>query len=177
MKISNEIYKLNALKLAPALLGKLLCRNINGQTIKVRISETEAYYGEHDTACHAHHGKTARNEVMFFEGGFLYIYLCYGVHYLMNIVSGEEDFPEAVLIRGAIPVDETLKASSLNGPGKLTKSLLIDKNLNKEDLRISRTIWLEDDGFQAHYVKDKRIGISYATEEYRNKLWRFLLKT
>ena len=176
LRLDSNMYKKDAISLAPELLGKILCRNVDGKIIKVRISETEAYYGAQDTACHAHKGKTARTEVMFFEGGFLYIYLCYGMHYLMNIVSGEKDSPEAVLIRGARPLDNSLKTSDLNGPAKLTKKLSIDKNFNKEDLRTSSRIWLEDDGFKADFSCAKRVGIDYATEEYREKLWRFILK-
>ena len=178
MKLGDDFYKIDAVSLAPKLLGKLLCRNTNGKTIKVRISETEAYFGENDTACHAHKGRTKRTEVMFYKGGFTYVYLCYGIHYMLNIVSGTQDHPEAVLIRATLPVKdyEFLKIKDLNGPGKLTKALNIDKNLNKENLLTSSKIWLEDDGYEPLYVKDKRIGISYASEQDQNKLWRFILK-
>ena len=84
----------------------------------------------------------------------------------MNIVSGPEDFPEAVLIRGV---------EGYNGPGKLTKALSIDRSLNGEDLINSEKMWLEDDGYKAEYTLGKRIGIDYATEEYRNILWRYTI--
>ena len=146
------------------MLGKLLCRKVDGQTVKLRITETEAYYSEEDTACHAHKGRTPRTQTMYLEGGVAYVYLCYGIHSLLNVVTGEKDHPQAVLIRGV---------EGYNGPGKLTKALKIDRSLNGENLIESDRLWLEDDGFTCEYTASKRIGIDYATEEYRNKLWRF----
>jgi DNA-3-methyladenine glycosylase len=141
-----------------------LCSSSGGIVKKVRITETEAYFGESDTACHARRGKTPRTEIMYRRGGYAYIYLCYGIHHLLNIVSGPEGNPEAALIRGGI---------GYNGPGKLTKGMRITTGLNGEDLSVSDRLWLEDDGFIAQIKETKRIGIEYATEEYRNKLWRF----
>jgi len=159
-----EIYKLNAVELAKELIGVMLCRDPGGEIIRLRITETEAYSGEEDTACHASKGKTERTKIMYEAGGHAYIYLCYGIHYLLNIVSGEKDSPQAVLIRGIEGYD---------GPGKLTKALKIDKLLNGENLINSEKLWLEDDAFRYKYTASERIGIDYATEEYRNKLWRF----
>ncbi|MDR3150026.1 MAG: DNA-3-methyladenine glycosylase, partial [Oscillospiraceae bacterium] len=99
MKIPHSFYSRSAEELAPLLLGKLLCRSTDGRVIRYRITETEAYM-PFDSACHAHRGKTKRNAVMFGHGGFAYVYLCYGIHNLLNIVSGEEGSPQAVLIRG-----------------------------------------------------------------------------
>ncbi len=156
--------------MAPSLIGKLLCRRLCDESgeriIKLRITETECYFGEDDTACHAHKGRTERTKVMYREGGVAYVYLCYGIHSLLNIVSGPDDFPEAVLIRGV---------EGYNGPGKLTKFLHIDRSLNGEDLILSNDLWIEDDGYNAEYLTGKRIGIDYATEEYRNILWRYTL--
>lgn len=156
--------------MAPSLIGKLLCRKIcdnsGERVIKLRITETECYFGEDDTACHAHKGKTERTKIMYHSGGVAYVYLCYGIHSLLNIVSGPEDFPEAVLIRGVEGYD---------GPGKLTKALAIDRSLNGEDLIASDRLWIEDDGFSAEFCRAKRIGIDYATEEYRNILWRYTI--
>lgn len=166
-RLQKEIYCKNALELAPLLIGKLLCRKIGNQTLKLRITETECYLGKDDTASHAHKGRTPRNEPMFEKGGITYIYLCYGIHHLLNIVSGEKDSPEAVLIRGV---------EGYNGPGKLTKVLQITKNLNQIDLTKSKEIWLEDDGQTLCYTQSTRIGINYASEEFRNKNWRFLVK-
>lgn len=166
MKIDKNIYKLSSIELAPKLLGKILCRSINGKVLKYRITETEAYYSEQDTACHAHKGKTNRTKIMYEEGGVAYIYLCYGMHWMLNIVSGGKDIPQAVLIRGV---------EGYNGPGKLTKILNITGKLNGENLINSNKIWLEDDNFICKFKSESRIGINYATEEYKNKLWRFIL--
>ena len=159
-------YRKDAVSLAKELLGKLLCRKIGRKIIKLRITETESYYGENDTACHAHKGKTERTSVMYLEGGHSYIYLCYGVHWLLNIVSGKQDFPEAVLIRGV---------EGFNGPGKLTKALSIDKLLNGENLIESKQLWIEDTGEKPLFKAEKRIGIDYASEKDKNRLWRFVL--
>ena len=166
-RLQKDFYTLSALEAAPLLLGKFLCRNINGTIVKYRITETEAYYGTSDTACHAHKCRSARTEIMFGEGGFTYIYLCYGIHYLLNVVTGKADFPQAVLIRGV---------EGCNGPGKLTKALQITKTLACENLILSNQLWIEDDGFVPNYKTTPRIGIAYATEEYRNKLWRFVVE-
>lgn len=171
MKIDKNIYKLTSIELAPKLLGKILCRNINNKILKYKITETEAYYSQYDTACHAHKGKTERTKLMFEEGGIAYIYLCYGIHWMLNIVSGEKNIPQAVLIRGIEGYD---------GPGKLTKFLNINNKLNGENLIISDKIWIENnnnnfDNFVCKFKSTPRIGINYATEEYKNKLWRFVL--
>ena len=168
MKISRKLsvrdYNKDAVTLARYLLGKILCRKAGRKVLKLRITETEAYYGEDDTACHAHKGKTERTAIMYEDGGHAYIYLCYGVHWLLNVVSGKKDFPEAVLIRGV---------EGYNGPGKLTKALCIDKSLNKENMADSVRLWIEDDGEKPAFTAAKRIGIDYASEKDKERLWRF----
>ena len=165
MRIAPAFYTLPAPEMAKALLGKLLCRRLeNGQILRLRITETEAYYGEDDTACHAHRGRTKRTETLYREGGVAYVYLCYGIHELFNIVSGKKDFPEACLIRGV---------EGFMGPGRLTRALSIDRSLNGADLRTSPFIWLEDDGFTPTYKAGSRIGIGYATKEDQERMWRF----
>lgn len=159
------MYKLDAIELAPLLLGVKLCCNLDGKIVKFRITETEAYFGEDDTACHAYKGKTERTKILYEAGGVAYVYLCYGIHNLLNIVCGEKNFPQAVLIRSV---------ENFNGPGKLTKALNINRTLNGENLISSNRLWLEDDGIRFAYKTDKRIGIDYATPEYRDKLWRFI---
>ena len=161
-KIPKEFYIKDAIDLAPALIDKLLCRNINGEVIKHRITETECYM-QYDTACHANKGKTARNSVMFDCGGVAYVYLCYGIHNLLNIVSGKENDAQAVLIRGV---------EGYNGPGKLTKAMMIDRTLNGADLT-GDTLWLEDDGVQVPYKTSPRIGIDYADEIDKLREWNF----
>lgn len=153
--------------LAPRLLGKFLCRNIRGGIVRLRITETEAYYGEDDTACHARKGKTARTAVMYRPGGFAYVYLCYGIHWMLNVVSGPAGFPEAVLIRGV---------EGFDGPGKLTKRLEIGKSLNEENLVLSDRLWIEDDGRAPRYGASVRVGIGYADKSDREKLWRFCVR-
>jgi DNA-3-methyladenine glycosylase len=171
-KLTVRDYRKDAVTLAPKLLGKLLCRKIGNKIIKCRITETEAYYGETDTACHAHKGKTERTRIMYEDGGHAYIYLCYGVHWLLNVVTGKKDFPEAILIRGV---------EGFEGPGKLTKHLQIDKTLNGENMADSKQLWIEDGGKlpgnspgrQPPFTASKRIGIDYASETDKNRLWRF----
>ena len=163
-RLSVRDYRRDAVSLAPKLLGKLLCRKTGRKILKLRITETEAYLGEEDTACHAHKGKTKRTAIMYEDGGHAYIYLCYGVHWLLNVVSGKKDNPEAVLIRGV---------EGFPGPGKLTKQLQIDKSLNGENMIISDRLWIEDDGKRPVFTAEKRIGIDYASERDKNRLWRF----
>ncbi len=163
--IDKNKYLLPATELAPFLLGKHLCVKQGNNISKLRINETEAYFGEEDTACHAHKGKTKRTEVLYEEGGIAYVYLCYGIHALMNVISGPFEHPEGVLIRGV---------EGYNGPGKLTKHLRIDTSFNRLSLIDSGIIWIEDDGFVPEKIHTSpRIGIDYATPEYRNKPWRF----
>lgn len=114
MIIKSEFFNRDALEVAPELIGKLLVRNINGEIKKLRISEVEVYRGEADTACHAHKGRTKRTEVMYGEAGRYYIYLCYGIHYLLNIVTGKKGDPQAILIRATIDA---------NGPREINKSI------------------------------------------------------
>ena len=108
VRLQENFYHIHAPQAAPKLLGKRLCRKIDGKIISYRITETECYYSEEDTACHAHKGKTERTKILYEQGGTSYVYLCYGIHNLFNVVTGEKDFPEAVLIRGV---------EGYNGPG------------------------------------------------------------
>lgn len=164
MKLEKDFYLQPALELAPQLIGKILCRRFADKVLKARIIETEAYYGESDTACHAHKGRTSRTKTMYEEGGIAYVYLCYGIHNMLNIVSGPLDHPEAALIRGV---------EGYIGPGKLTKYMEIDRSFNGICL-LGDVLWIEDDGIDFQYNASTRIGINYASEEYRDKLWRFI---
>ena len=167
-KLDTDFFKQDVLKVAPLLIGKLLVRRFSdGEIKKYRITETEAYRGEEDTACHARCGKTNRTAVLYKKGGTSYVYLCYGIHYLLNIVTGNIDEPQAALIRGVEGYD---------GPAKLTKVLKIDKTLNDIDITTSSELWIEDDGYKVNYVSDKRVGIDYATEPYKSIDWRFIMK-
>lgn len=165
MRLEKEYFKQDALFLAEDLLGKFLCRKIDGNILKFRITETECYLGKADSASHASRGKTARNKIMFKQGGYAYIYLCYGIHFLFNIVTGQKNSPQAVLIRGV---------ENFDGPGKLTKALKIGKELNGVNLIKSKEIWLENDGVKFDFITAKRVGIDYAKREDKERLWRFI---
>lgn len=164
----KDFYKQSATILAPLLLGKILCcRQADGSVMRAEITETEAYLGENDTACHAHRGKTPRTEIMYREGGCAYIYLCYGIHSLLNIVSGECEHPEAVLIRNV---------KGISGPGRVTKALSIDRTKNGLILNEANGLWIEDGEEKPEYIASPRIGIDYANEVDRLRKWRFTVK-
>jgi len=164
VRLNADFYTRDVLAVAPDLIGKLLCHRHGDMVVKGRISEVEAYRGEQDTACHARAGRTKRTEVLYMEGGHAYVYLCYGIHYLFNVVTGAEGDPQAVLIRGLADVE---------GPGRLTKALGITLDQNRVDLITSQTLWLEDEGFRPQIEASRRIGIGYATPEDQARLWRF----
>ena len=166
-KLPYEFYHRPCLEVARDLVGKILVHRIDGVEHRLRITETEGYCGESDTACHAHKGRTPRTEVMYASAGTIYIYLCYGVHWMLNIVTGEENEPEAVLIRAC--------EGKQNGPGKLTKALKITGQLNR-DSALGDELWVEDDGFSCAVTTGRRVGIGYASEEDQSKLWRFKLQ-
>ena len=163
-KLTKNFFARPCLAVAEALVGKVLVRQTDAGQLRLRITETEAYLGESDTACHAHKGRTKRTEVMYGEPGTLYIYLCYGIHWLMNIVTGESGQPEAVLIRACLEAP---------GPGKLTKTLGITGQLNRCRIDELPDFWVEDDGFRCPVETDKRVGIGYASCEDQERLWRF----
>lgn len=167
-RISTDFFKNNdAIFVAKQLLGKTLVRKFDDkQTIRSKITETEAYYGPNDLASHASKGKTPRTKIMFDEGGYVYAYLIYGVHWLLNIVTGPQDHPEAVLIRGI---------EACNGPGRVGKLLEIDRSFYGEDLAESQRLWIEESDLEGAISSGSRIGIDYAGEFWKNKPWRFKL--
>ena len=168
MILGRDYFASDAKTLAPDLIGKLLCRRTENGIIKARITETECYFGEEDTACHAHKGKTERTKTMYEVGGITYVYLCYGIHSLLNIVTGCEGHPEAVLIRGV---------EGANGPGKATKMLWISLSDNALPLTEESGIWIEDDGEKKPRIaRLTRVGIDYASKKDRERKWRFLIK-
>lgn len=166
MKLDKHFFKMDALVVAKELLGKILCRRIEDKVIKYTITETECYKGTEDSASHAYRGITQRNKIMYEEGGVLYIYLCYGIHNLLNIVTGESGNPQAVLIRGVKDFSE---------PGRVAKSLKIDCSLNGIDITNSDMVRIEDSDKKIKYKTAPRIGISYANQRDKNRRWRFLL--
>lgn len=189
MKLADSFYqRTNVVKIARDLLGKVLFTNVNGVVTGGMIVETEAYSWR-ERGCHAYDSKkTNRNAVMFEKGGHAYVYLCYGMHYLFNIVTNQASVPEAVLIRALEPVlgiDEMfLRRGKLkndfhltSGPGKLTKALGIDRKLNGKFL-LDDEVWIEDVGnliLNGSITASPRIGIDYAGEDALLP-WRFTVK-
>ena len=169
MILEKDYFCKSAIILAPDLVGKLLCRRLDdGSVIRARIVETECYFGEEDTACHAHKGKTERTKPMYEIGGITYVYLCYGIHSLLNIVTGNEGHPEAVLIRGV---------EGAVGPGRATKLLKITLCDNALPLTEESGIWIEDDGAKKPKLERlPRVGIDYAERRDRDRKWRFVAK-
>lgn len=163
MKLGYDFYHRPCLEVAHDLVGKVL--HFREQSL--RITETEAYCGENDTACHAFKGRTPRTEVLYSRAGTAYVYLCYGVHNLLNLVTGEEGEPEAVLIRAC---------EGYPGPGRLTKYLGITRAENRADVTGEGELWVEDDGCICQVVTDRRVGIGYASQEDQDRPWRFLKK-
>lgn len=159
-RLTYDFFHRSCLEVAPDLVGKLIIHRGN----YLRITETEAYNGEADTACHAHKGRTKRTEVLYADAGTIYIYLCYGVHWLMNVITGDKDDPQGVLIRACEAAD---------GPGKLTKRLGITGQQNRDSAVTSEQLYFADDGFRCEVVTDKRVGIGYASREDQDRLWRF----
>lgn len=154
--------------LARGLLGQVLVRTrADGRVTRHLITEVEAYHGPHDRACHASRGRTARTAVMFEPGGVWYVYLCYGVHEMLNLVTGPRDFPAAVLIRGV---------AGIAGPGRLTKALGIDRRLNGAPAAPPSGLHIEDTGVRVPrrlVHATPRIGVAYAGPVWAGKPWRF----
>jgi DNA-3-methyladenine glycosylase len=165
IRLKREFFTRDVLDVAPDMPGKIICIKLpDDKPGRFEITEVEAYRGTDDKACHASKGRTARTEVMFMEGGSLYIYLIYGMYWMLNIVTGEKDNPQAVLIRGV---------EKLNGPGVLTRTLGIDKSFYGEDLVTSERIWIEDAGAVRTIKTSPRIGIDYAGEYWKERPWRY----
>lgn len=180
MKLPLEYYfEEDVVRISKDLLGKVLCTKIEGKLTAGIITETEAYTGVNDKASHAYGGRrTMRNEVMYEEGGKAYVYLCYGMHHLFNVVTNVEGVPHAVLIRGIYPIEgidiilkrrkvKSIKKNITTGPGKVSEALGIHTRLNGTPLT-GEKIWIEDRGFYFN-LKDinvgSRVGIDYAGED------------
>lgn len=174
----------DVLVIARELLGKWLMTKINGLLTGGMIIETEAYKGPEDLACHAYgNRRTQRTEIMFAEGGHAYVYLCYGIHHLFNIVTGPKNTPHAVLIRALKPdcgIDHMENRRSKNrqltaGPGVLCQALGITRIHNGTPLLTPDLIWIEDRGFTPMQIREsQRIGVDYAGEDALLP-WRFHL--
>ena len=175
--LSRAFYERPTSEVARDLLGCFLVRRQGQKLLRGKIIETEAYAGEHDRASHAWRGKTPRNAIMFEEAGRWYVYLVYGMHHCLNIVTEEKGTPAAVLLRAVdvkgVPLERT------NGPGKLTRFFAITKDFNGEDATTETAgLWIE--GAERAYSEEEicatpRIGVGYAG---RSASWkrRFLLR-
>jgi DNA-3-methyladenine glycosylase len=189
MKLPESFYeRTNVVKIARELLGKGLFTSVSGIVSAGIIVETEAYSWK-EKGCHAYGGRmTMRNKIMFNKGGHAYVYLCYGMHNLFNVVTNREGVADAVLIRAIEPTrglkDMQERRGELqnpfhltSGPGKLTKAMGIDRTFNGKFL-LNRDVWIEDIGETVksnHIVASERIGIDYAGEDAKLP-WRFLIK-
>ncbi len=157
-------------RVAEELIGKFMVRKQGKAERAYMITETEAYDGPKDKACHAHRGKTFRNEIMFREAGHIYVYFTYGIHWMLNLVTGPSEYPAAVLVRGV---------EGISGPARVTKALGINKELNGKLLGKGSGMWIEDRGMKIkppQIFRGPRIGIRSAGEYWMNKKYRFLLK-
>ena len=165
-RLPLNFYRSDAVTVAEKLLGKILVRKFDdGTTARYRITETEAYLGEDDKACHASKGRTPRTEIMYADGGKIYVYLIYGIYWLLNVVTGTENSPQAVLIRGI---------ENIVGSGRVGRELQIDRSFYGESLLTSERMWIEDAPEIENFTTGTRIGIDYAGDVWKNKLWRFI---
>jgi DNA-3-methyladenine glycosylase len=164
--LPRRFYDRNAVEVAPALLGCVLARRGRGGWLLGRIVETEAYLGEHDLACHARAGRTARTEVMYGEPGHAYVYLIYGIHQMLNCVCGPGSDANAVLIRAVEPVPDSLPwlHASGSGPGNVCKAFGIQPRHNRDDLCSgdAELIIAPRRAPRPRIVRGKRIGVDYA---------------
>lgn len=170
--IPRAFFNQSTLVVARSLVGKYLVRDHESGRVAGKIIEVEAYIGQTDKACHASKGRTARTDVMFGPAGVAYVYLIYGMYHCLNVVTEQEGFPAAVLIR-AVEVDGEL----IDGPGRLCRALEVDRSLHRHDLTMGRSLWFEDRGAvvpRGRVGRFPRIGVEYAGE-WAKKLWRFRL--
>jgi DNA-3-methyladenine glycosylase len=168
MRLPRTFFSRDVLEVAPELLGKTLVRQFeDGETLQLTINEVEAYRGEEDLGCHASKGRTPRTEVMYQRGGLVYVYLIYGLYWLLNFTTGDEGNPQAVLIRGTIEIE---------GPGRIGRTLKLDKSFYGEDLICSERLWVETNSNhqgKPEIITSPRIGIDYAGKHWAGKHWRF----
>lgn len=178
-KLSNAFYeRADVVKIAQELLGKLLVTEIGGLRTSGRIVETEAYAGKTDRASHAWNDRrTRRTETIYSHGGVAYVYLCYGIHHLFNVVTNQREVPHAVLVRGLEPVDgidtmlwrcgkQKLDATLTAGPGSLSRALGITTALTGESLS-GDVLWIEDAPRipKTQIVAGTRVGVAYALDD------------
>ncbi len=184
--LPESFYSRSVLEVAPDLLGRQLIRLINGQRVAGYISETEAYAGESDLACHARAGRTPRTEVMYGRPGHAYIYFIYGMHWMLNVVAEPEGAPAAILIRALLP-SEGLDIIAvrragvrlkdwINGPARLCQAMDIDGRLNGTNLTDPQGILVIEPGqpvVDEAVIQGPRVGIQGVPEPWRSKPWRY----
>ena len=175
-RLDRGAFNRPTLQVARDLVGKFIVRNYQDRQFSAMITEVEAYKGPQDRACHAYKGlRTRRVEPLYGEGGTVYVYLVYGLHWLLNFSTAGKDKPEGVLIRGIL-TDPATERRLILGPGRVTRYLKIDKSLDGMDATESKRIWLEDRGVRiapASIRKGPRIGIDFAGPYWGVRLWRF----
>jgi DNA-3-methyladenine glycosylase len=183
--LPREFYNRSTLTVARELIGARLVRVLDGVRLVGLITETEAYIGETDLACHAKAGRTPRTAVMYGPPGHAYVYFTYGNHWMLNAVTEREGFPAAVLIRAIQPIEgvEVMSARRMGrdtfGPGKLTQALGITKSENGVDLTVATaSLWIEAGIFipDENVTIGPRVGLNTVPEPWFSKPWRFLVK-
>ncbi len=166
-RLTPVFFQRDVLEVAPELIGKILVRRFfDGSIERFLITEVEAYRGMEDMACHASKGKTSRTKIMFDKGGVIYVYLIYGMYWMLNIVTGQKNDASAVLIRGV---------ENISGPGRVGKVLQLDKSFYGEDIFTSKRIWIESSEMEVTIKTSPRIGIDYVGEPWISMPWRFML--
>lgn len=168
--LGPKFFERSAVAVACDLLGKFLVRRWRGKEIALMITETEAYHGPEDLASHAARGLTPRNRAMFGPAGRWYVYFTYGMHWMLNIVTGKAGYPSAVLIRGT---------EGYAGPAKLTKALRVDEKFNALPAGRKTGLWLGDRGVRikkSQIKKGPRIGVAYAGPVWSKKPYRFWIQ-
>ncbi len=177
-RLSRADFNRPTLLVARDLLGKYLVRRERGHTRAAMIVEVEAYKGPADRAAHTHGGRrTPRVEPLYRDGGTAYVYLCYGIHWLLNFSTVGEGKPECVLIRG-IAIGDDDDADFLLGPGRITRHLGIDRHLDGADVTVSDRLWVEDRGVRIApraVRRGPRVGVDYAGPHWAGKPWRYQL--
>jgi DNA-3-methyladenine glycosylase len=170
-KLDVSFFGRPAIDVAQALIGKILVHRVRDHEYRARIVETEAYLGPDDLASHASKGRTKRTEVMFGPPGRAYVYLIYGIYDMLNVVVGTVGEAQAVLIRGAQPLDDW--TTDLSGPGRLTRAFQITRADNGLDLTGDRLFFLNDPSCRPRLISGKRVGVDYA-KEWKDRPFRFL---